>query len=279
MASVQLRRVRSADPHELQRVVNTLVDMFLGNQTGRLNFDGDGGLTRALQGGDTLASAVPVIQVRPASGEQFWMKHSNGTDTVLRGRDAGVTAGVPFSGTSGAFSGNVTITGTLGVTGAATVGGTLGVTGLTSLTTLATSGLATLNSLAVTNAATVGTTLSVGATPASTGTIRTGAASSWFAVLTSGGANVRMVAIDASDNLQIGATSGIAEVQIFGTSGSLRSGANSKVRWSATGVGFNGTAGVAPPALGGAAGAVYGAGEQTLLNNIRSCLQDNGLAT
>jgi hypothetical protein len=57
----------------------------------------------------------------------------------------------------------------LGVTNNATVGGTLGVTGATSLSTLTTSGLATLNSLGVTNNATVGGTLGVtGATSLST---------------------------------------------------------------------------------------------------------------
>ena len=51
--------------------------------------------------------------------------------------------------------------GTLGVTSGATVGGTLGVTGNTSLSTLSTSGAATLNSVGVTNNATVGGTLGV----------------------------------------------------------------------------------------------------------------------
>ncbi|MFN9954201.1 MAG: hypothetical protein ACK55I_13965, partial [bacterium] len=48
-----------------------------------------------------------------------------------------------------------------GSTGNTAVAGTLGVTGNTSLSTLGTSGLATLNSAAVTNNATVGGTLGV----------------------------------------------------------------------------------------------------------------------
>ena len=77
------------------------------------------------------------------------------------------------------FSGNTSVGGTLGVTGATslsstlavtgastltgntTVGGTLGVTGATSLSTLSTSGAATLNSATVTNNASVGGTLGV----------------------------------------------------------------------------------------------------------------------
>ncbi len=74
-------------------------------------------------------------------------------------------------------TGNTTIGGTLGVTGLATmgdvdattldttgnstIGGTLGVTGNTSLSTLTSSGLASLNSLGVTTNATVGGTLGV----------------------------------------------------------------------------------------------------------------------
>jgi len=71
-----------------------------------------------------------------------------------------------------AFTGAMTIGGTLGVSGAstlaslgvttnATVGGTLGVTGTTSLSTLATSGLATLASASVTGNASIGGTLGV----------------------------------------------------------------------------------------------------------------------
>ena len=50
---------------------------------------------------------------------------------------------------------------TTSITNNATVGGTLGVTGNTSLSTLSTSGLATLNSASITNNATVGGTLGV----------------------------------------------------------------------------------------------------------------------
>jgi hypothetical protein len=56
---------------------------------------------------------------------------------------------------------DATVGGTLGVTSNATVGGSLGVTGNTSLSTLSTSGAATLDSVGVTNDASVGGTLAV----------------------------------------------------------------------------------------------------------------------
>jgi hypothetical protein len=229
MASVQLRRVRSADPRELQRVVNTLVDMFLGNQTGRLNLDGDSGLTRALQGGATLASAVPAIQVRPASGEQAWLKHSDGATTVLRAQDAGLTVGVPLSGAGGAFSGNVT----------------------------------------------VGGTLSVGAAPASTGTIRLTDLGSVYA----GTGNLRLIERDVANDINIGHPTDGASVRLFaGAAGvvNLAVGANLMIRCSSSGVGFNGTAGVAPPAL--ASNATDLPTAITLVNDIKALLEDNGLA-
>jgi len=79
------------------------------------------------------------------------------------GGDEGITIDASGNVTG---SNNVTATGALGgasaaVTGAATVGGTLGVSGNTTLSTLSTSGPATLNSASVTGAATVGTTLAV----------------------------------------------------------------------------------------------------------------------
>ena len=74
------------------------------------------------------------------------------------GGTLGVTGNTSLStlSTSGAATLN-----SVGVTNNATVGGTLGVTGNTSLSTLSTSGAATLNSVGVTNNATVGGTLGV----------------------------------------------------------------------------------------------------------------------
>lgn len=106
----------------------------------------------------------------------------------------------PGTWTNGTFTGNVTVGGTLGVTGAttlsstlaagastlaslavtagATIGTTLGVTGASTLaavsaTTLNTSGLATLASASVTGAATVGTTLGVTGISSLTGGVAT----------------------------------------------------------------------------------------------------------
>lgn len=111
-----------------------------------------------------------------------------GTLAVSGGQTFSATTNMNIGLTSGNFTvgGNLNVTSlsnlsslstslgatigtTLGVTGNTTLGGTLGVTGATSLSTLSSSGAATLNSLAVTNGATVGTTLGVtGATSLST---------------------------------------------------------------------------------------------------------------
>ena len=61
----------------------------------------------------------------------------------------------------GAGTGTTTVNNNLAVAGNSTLTGTLGVTGNTSLTTLSTSGLATLSSASITNSETVGTTLGV----------------------------------------------------------------------------------------------------------------------
>ena len=58
-------------------------------------------------------------------------------------------------------TGAATLSANLAVAGNSTLTGTLGVTGNTSLTTLSTSGLATLSSASITNSETVGTTLGV----------------------------------------------------------------------------------------------------------------------
>jgi predicted acyltransferase (DUF342 family) len=74
--------------------------------------------------------------------------------------DLQVQGNLAVTGTA-AVTGAATFGSTVGITGNTTVGGTLGVTGTSSLTTLTTSGLATLNSASVTNNATVGGTLGV----------------------------------------------------------------------------------------------------------------------
>jgi hypothetical protein len=122
-----------------------------------------------------------------------------------------------LSGTSLAITGNETVGGTLGVTGATTlttlatsggatlastsvtgnetVGGTLGVTGATTLTTLATSGAATLASAAVTGNETVGGTLGVtGATTLTT-------------LATSGGATLASASVTGGET--VGGTLGV----------------------------------------------------------------------
>lgn len=122
-------------------------------------------------------------------GHQQWQKSTDGSE-------AAAIVDTGFRTTAGTFSGNVTITGTLGVTGATTlstlltsglatlnsasvtnnvtIGGTLGVTGATSLSTLSTSGLATLNSASVTTTLGVtGATTLTGALAANGGTTTT----------------------------------------------------------------------------------------------------------
>lgn len=118
-------------------------------------------------------AAGPLIQLYDAGGTLKFGVANDGTVTMTG----------TMTTTSLSLTGNATVGGTLGVTGAATlstvstsgaatlasagvtgnatVGGTLGVTGATTLTTVSTSGAATLNSAAVTNAATVGGTLGV----------------------------------------------------------------------------------------------------------------------
>jgi hypothetical protein len=78
----------------------------------------------------------------------------------------------------------------LGVTNDATVGGTLAVTGATSLSSLSTSGAASLTSLGVTNNATVGGTLDVTGATTLSSLSTTGAASLTSVAVGSGGLTV-----------------------------------------------------------------------------------------
>jgi hypothetical protein len=109
----------------------------------------------------------------------------------------GITVGTGAAATTIDGSGVTLGSGaTLTAGGNATVGGTLGVTGNTSLSTLSTSGAATLNSVGVTNNAAVGGTLGVtGNTSLST-------------LSTSGAATLDSVGV--TNNASIGGTFGVA---------------------------------------------------------------------
>lgn len=94
------------------------------------------------------------------------------------------------------------------VTGNMTVGGTLGVTGHTTLTTLSTSGLATLNSAAVTTSLTVGTTLGVTGT-STLGAVNAGATST-TTLASSGLATLNSLSV--TNNATVGGTLGVTGV-------------------------------------------------------------------
>lgn len=111
---------------------------------------GDGAGINVVSNSTTTAAyraraAGPLIQLYDASNTLKFEINNSGAITVVNG--------LTLSGAVSCSS--------LSVSGNATVGGTLGVTGATTLTTVSTSGAATLSSAAVTNNATVGGTLGV----------------------------------------------------------------------------------------------------------------------
>jgi hypothetical protein len=107
----------------------------------------DGSIWVPSGGSDNLGNheATENIQLKG-----FWLSNDGG-DEGLQVADDGALA----------TSGDMTVNNNLTTTGGATVGSTLGVTGNTTLSTVTTSGLATLNSASVTQNAGVGGTLNV----------------------------------------------------------------------------------------------------------------------
>jgi len=159
--------------------------------SGALNVGGATTLdsTLGVTGATTLTGALTANGGISADGGVFTVADTTGNVATSGTLDvAGLSSldgGIDVNGGNFmvATNGNTSIGGTLGVTGNtslstlstsglatldsasitnnATVGGTLGVTGNTSLSTLSTSGLATLDSASITNNATVGGTLGV----------------------------------------------------------------------------------------------------------------------
>jgi hypothetical protein len=290
--------------------MNTLIDMVLGNQTGRLKLIGDGGLERQLQGGTTISSLNHSMQVQnAATGGQHAAFVLSATaasaaptfaNSVVRILDAGIgigagkaltmyhtdgaTNGTIVSNASGTLvlsaievtgaalvKGNTTlgdnVADTVTITGVATVGSTLGVTGMTTLT----------GSLTMPGSAYI----AMGATPATVGEIRL-TNNQFLYSKESGGTDRRMIGIGSDDFLRVGdsvSPAGIANAMVGATSNVyLAVDSDIVVHANTSGIGFNGTAGVAPPTLSGSAAAAYDATTRQLINDIRDCLQDNGLA-
>jgi hypothetical protein len=133
----------------------------IGNNTTGL---GDSSLT-TINGNVNFTGAVNI----PAgdlhlglADDKFYIGNSSGIATPqtitqdVSITDAGVATVNSASGPKFTVSGYEDVSGGMNVTGNDTIGGKLGVTGATSLTTLATSGLATLNTATVTNNLSVG---------------------------------------------------------------------------------------------------------------------------
>ncbi len=122
----------------------------------------DGSIWVPSGGSDNLGNheATENIQLKG-----FWLSN-DGDDEGLQVADDGLVS----------TSGDMTVNNNLTTTGGAAIGSTLGVTGATTLTTLSTSGLATLNSASVTQNAGIGGTLDVTAGTTLTSLTTSGAA-------------------------------------------------------------------------------------------------------
>jgi hypothetical protein len=171
-------------------------------------------------GGSTACHAMQVTQkATSGAGAGINIVSDNTEAPAIRTRAAGPLLQLCDASNSVKFevanTGAVTMTGALTVTslalsGNATVGGTLGVTGATTLSTVSTSDAATLNSAAVTGNATVGGTLGV-----------TGAAtmSSTLAVT---GTSTLTGAVTASSTLSAGSTTVNGDLSVLGSGKSYR---------------------------------------------------------
>lgn len=140
-------------------------------------------------------------------------------------------------------------------------------------------GLRLAASLTVLGGATIGSTLSVGSGAAGTGTLRLPNPSSINAD-TVGGGDTTLVGIDATDNVYVGSTSGIATTSLQAQHVvKLVTSTGTKFEGNANGCAVNGATPAGPPSLGSAAGATYTAAEQTLINNLRSWAIASGWCT
>lgn len=173
------------------------------------------GMALALSAG-AARSQVVVSPGSPSGLRQLCVDTSGNVtiDAALNTCVGGQTALTSISVGSGASTTTISGTGvtigsgaSLAANGNATVGGTLGVTGATALSTLDTSGAATLNSVGVTTNATVGGTLGVTSGATVGGTLGVTGATTLSTLSTSGAATLNSVGV--TTNATVGGTLGV----------------------------------------------------------------------
>ncbi|PPC86519.1 MAG: hypothetical protein CTY39_04880, partial [Hyphomicrobium sp.] len=123
-------------------------------------------------------------------------------------------------------SGSVAVGGDLSTSGFATIGTTLGVTGATSLSTLSTSGLATLNTATVTGAAGVGGTLNVTGGTTLTSLTGTGAAALNSLSVTNAATIGTTLGVTGATSLTTLTTTGLAMIESLGVTNNVAIGGN-----------------------------------------------------
>ncbi|MBN2455481.1 MAG: YadA-like family protein [Sedimentisphaerales bacterium] len=161
---------------------------------------------------DNIGTGSFIVNDENGSLDTITTILSNAQSTVIGAGDANtITNSLTVAGTTTTNSGDFT------VTGATTLSSTLSVTGNTSLSTLSTSGLATLDSASITNNATVGGTLGV-----------TGATTLTGALTANGGAT-----LNSADSYS-SATIGNSAVTLVADSDALSTNAQSSLSMAPT---------------------------------------------
>lgn len=276
-------------------VVNRLVNRDNGAGGGRLWLLGDDdGIRREIRGGAEVDTGNYRFRVTSGGGNHEEVLHSDGVTVLRRTQDSGITQGATTIAaltvtTTSTLTGNVSMGGTLHVTGATTLDGavTLGDAAADAITV---KGTATFNENVVMakNLTVDTTTLVVDAANNKVG-ILTATPRSWLEVASHMWVTGHGGFPTAGEGLEsyylagtgfIDAYSYTAAVyrplSLAGLSVQIKSGTTKRIEVDATGIGFFATAPVGQPAAGGAADGTLGSAT-TLVNSLRTGLRALGL--